>query len=57
MASNCIVFFSLKEMSQQWTQVQEMPVEFLSKLSSTYAEIFPIQIRDCFSVWIDEQPW
>ncbi|VDI63853.1 Hypothetical predicted protein, partial [Mytilus galloprovincialis] len=44
-------------MSQQWTQVQEMPVEFLSKLSSTYAEIFPIQIRDCFSVWIDEQPW
>ncbi|XP_063424064.1 signal transducer and activator of transcription 5B-like [Mytilus trossulus] len=44
-------------MSQQWAQVQEIPVEFLSKLRSRYAEIFPIQIRDCFSVWIDEKPW
>lgn len=44
-------------MSQQWTQVQDMPAYFLSKLTSTYADIFPIQIRDCFSVWIEEKPW
>ncbi|CAG2207587.1 unnamed protein product [Mytilus edulis] len=45
------------EMSQQWAQLSEISTDYRSKVRSMYADIFPILIRDNFSVWIEEQPW